>query len=326
VVYRKKYRPQPKGLVKMTSIFLPEGRRLTSAENLEACASKLGLLRAMERRQVLEGRVDFCDAEHNLVVSLGAFTGIIPRAEAAIGIADGSTREIAILSRVGKPVSFLVDAVESEEGTLRPILSRRKAQHLAQDWLMNILEPGMVIPATVTHLEPFGAFVDIGCGIPSMIGIENISVSRIPDPGERFTVGQEIFTAVLAVQREQNRVTLTHKELLGTWSENAARFSVGMTVSGYVRGIKDYGIFVELAPNLSGLAELRGDLREGDRLSVYIKSILPERMKIKLLAIERLAPESSPPPPRYFITEGRLSHWSYGPPGCIKTGMETLFK
>lgn len=310
----------------MTSIFLPEGRRLATTENLEACASKQGLLRAMERRQVLEGRVELCDAEHNLMVTLGEFTGVIPRAEAAMGIADGSTREIAILSRVGKPVAFLVEAVESEEGVLRPLLSRRKAQELAMDWLMDALEPGMVIPATVTHLEPFGAFVDIGCGVPSMIGIENLSVSRIPNSGERFTVGQDIFAAVLAVQREQKRVTLTHKELLGTWAENAARFSAGMTVSGYVRGIKDYGVFVELAPNLSGLAELREDLREGDRVSVYIKSILPERMKIKLLVIERLPPEQAPPPNRYFITEGRLSSWRYAPPGCTRTGLETIFE
>lgn len=310
----------------MTSIFLPEGRRLSTMENLEACASKLGLLRAMERRQILDGMVELCDADHNLVVSLGEFTGIIPRAEAAMGISDGSTREIAILSRVGKPVSFLVETVESEEGVLRPVLSRRKAQEMALSWLMDNMEPGMVIPATVTHLEPFGAFVDIGCGVPSMIGIENLSVSRIPNPSERFAVGQPIFAVVLAVQREQKRVTLSHKELLGTWAENAARFSVGMTVSGYVRGIKDYGVFIELAPNLSGLAELRGDLQEGDRVSVYIKSILPERMKIKLLAIERLPQDTAPPPPKYFITEGKLSHWRYAPSSCTKAGMETIFE
>ncbi len=309
----------------MTSIFLPEGHLCTTAENLDACASKLGLLRAMERRQVLEGQALLCDSDHNLVVSLGEFTGIIPRAEAAMGIADGSTREIAILSRVGKPVSFLVDAVESEEGMLRPVLSRRKAQEQALHWLMDSLEPGDVIPATVTHLEPFGAFVDIGCGVPSMIGIENISVSRIPNPGERFTVGQEIFAAVLAVQAAQNRIILTHRELLGTWSENAARFSAGMTVSGYVRGIKEYGVFIELAPNLSGLAELRGDLREGDRVSVYIKAILPDRMKIKLLVIERLPAERSLPPLKYYITQGRLSHWRYAPPGLGKVGTETVF-
>lgn len=97
--------------------------------------------------------MELCDAEHNLVVSLGAFTGLIPRTETAIGIADGSM-EIAILSRVGKPVSFLVDAVEREEGELRPILSRRKAQEMALSYLLDTLEPGMVIPASVTIWSP----------------------------------------------------------------------------------------------------------------------------------------------------------------------------
>ncbi len=309
----------------MTSMFLPEGRICSTPENQIACASKAGLLKAMEQRKILEGRVILCDSSHDLLVSLGAFTGIIPRAETAIGIVEGSTREIAILSRVGKPVCFTVDAVESENGILRPILSRRKAQEMAVSELMTTLEPGMVIPATVTHLEPFGAFVDIGCGVPSMIGIENISVSRIPNPSERFRLGQEIYAVVAGVCPEQNRVLLSHKELLGTWTENAARFSVGMTVSGYVRGIKEYGAFVELAPNLSGLAELRGDLREGDRVSVYIKAMIPERMKIKLLVIDKLPREDVPPSIHYFISDGKINNWQYAPPTCGKPPIETVF-
>lgn len=271
-------------------------------------------MNAMEHRQILEGQVILCNPDHDLIVSLGEFTGIIPRTETAMGIADGSTKEIAILSRVGKPVSFTVEAVESEDGLLRPILSRRKAQELALEYLMKALEPGMVIPATVTHLEPFGAFVDIGCGVPSMIGIENISISRIPNPGERFRMGQEVYAVVTGICAEQRRILLSHKELLGTWAENAARFTPGMTVSGYVRGIKEYGAFVELTPNLSGLAELRPDLREGDRVSVYIKAVIPERMKIKLLVIDRLPREDTPPLFGYFVTQGKLTRWQYAPP------------
>ena len=47
------------------------------------------------------------------------------------------------------------------------------------DHILTHWTPGLVVPATVTHLEPFGAFVDIGCGAPSMIGVERLSVSRI---------------------------------------------------------------------------------------------------------------------------------------------------
>ena len=174
-------------------------------------------------------------------------------------------------------------------------------------------------------MEPFGAFVDIGCGLVSMIGIEHISISRIPHPSCRFSVGQEIHAAVLETLPEQGRVKLTHRELLGTWAENARDFAPGMTVEGTVRGLKDYGAFIELTPNLSGLAEPRTDLREGDRVSVFLKAMLPERMKIKLLVIERLPPATETAALHYFIREGRLAHWRYAPDGCRKAGVETTF-
>ena len=130
---------------------------------------------------------------------------------------------------------------------------------------------------------------------------------------------------MLDLDRKRERIYLTHRELLGTWAENAARFQPGMTVPGVVRGVKDYGIFVELTPNLSGLAERREGLAEGQRLSVYIKSILPQRMKLKLLVIDTLPPLEGPPPLEYFLTRGRLEHWKYAPPGCVKVGAETVF-
>src|SRR5699024_9229592 len=133
------------------------------------------------------------------------FTGTIPREEAALGIREGTAREISILSRVGKPVSCVVTQVE---GSL--LLSRRRAQELALEALL-ACSPGTVLPATVTHLAGFGAFVDVGCGVVSMIGIENCSVSRISHPARRFTVGQEIYTVLTGTDRSLGRLYLSHK-------------------------------------------------------------------------------------------------------------------
>lgn len=297
----------------MNACFLPEGRLLYTPENQKACSSRRTLLQAMGSGRILEGLVLLCGADHSLIVRVGQFTGSIPREEAALGIAEGTTREIAILSRVGKPICFMIDAVEGAESAPSLLLSRRRAQDMALQHILASWIPGLIVPATVTHLEPFGAFVDIGCGIPSMIGIENLSVSRIPHPGCRLMPGQKIFALVTGVDREQGRVRLSHKELLGTWAENAACLSAGMTVPGYVRGIKDYGVFIELFPNLSGLAEPKEGLQEGDRVSVYIKSILPERRKIKLRILERLPREELPAPLPYFHREGMLEDWKYAP-------------
>lgn len=297
----------------MNTWFPPEGRLLYMQENQKTCSSRRTLLQAMRTRKILEGRVLLCGVDHSLIVQVGPFTGSIPREDAAIGIVEGTTREIAILSRVGKPVCFTVEAVEGPENAPTLLLSRRSAQEMALQHILTTWKAGMILPVTVTHLEPFGAFVDIGCGIPSMIGIENLSISRIPHPGCRLTPGQKIFALVTGIDYEAKRVILSHKELLGTWEENAACLSPGMTVTGYVRGIKEYGAFIELFPNLSGLAEPKEHLCEGDRVSVYIKSILPERHKIKLRVLERLPHEETPPPLPYFHRDGFLYDWEYVP-------------
>ena len=307
----------------MSNLYLPEGRLLHTPENQAAWETLSSLRQAMEQETVLEGRAVLCTPGHDLLVNLGPFTGTIPREEAALGIREGTAREIAILSRVGKPISFTVTGVAAGAPP-QLTLSRRRAQELALAELLRC-PPGTVLPATVTHLEGFGAFVDVGCGVVSLIGIENCSVSRISHPARRFTVGQEIYTVLTGSDPDQGRLFLSHKELLGTWLENVARFSPGMTVAGWVRGVKSYGTFVELTPNLTGLADQTEGLAEDDRVSVYIKAILPDRMKIKLTLIHRLEPEPGPEPLSYFITSGQLSRWDYSPPGRLAHKIQTVF-
>ncbi len=302
--------------------YLPEGFRLNTPEN-RWVNTPAAMDQAAEEEQILEGIVTRCDCAHNLVVDCNGITGLIPRSEAALGLSSGRTREIALLSRVGKPVCFQVIG----EGDGQYLFSRAKVQQKALNYLMEHLLPGDVISARVTHLEPFGAFVDIGCGLTSLVGIEHISVSRIAHPAERFYPGQWIHVAVRGVDPSLGRVHLTHRELLGTWLENARRFSPGETVSGVVRGNEDYGVFVELSPNLSGLAERKEGVASGDGVSVYIKSILPEKMKVKLILIDKLesAPSTLIRPEDYQITQGRLQHFLYSPPGKEGRLTETVF-
>ena len=89
-----------------------------------------------------------CTAEHDLVVELPCGRAIIPRAECARGISEGTTRDIAILSRVGRPVSFQVTDIQTEPITL----SRRVAQEKVIAWALDTLQPGDILPARVTHL------------------------------------------------------------------------------------------------------------------------------------------------------------------------------
>lgn len=275
------------------------------------------LAQAQANETVLEATVLMCDTEHNLTVDLGSMMGIIPRLEGAIGISDGTTRDIALISRVGRPVSFVVTAIQTDNnGKMYALLSRRRAQELCREHLLEHSRVGDIIDARITHLESFGAFCDIGCGNVALLPIDAISVSRISHPRDRFRIGDNI-RVVLRDIASDGKITLSHKELLGTWEENSAVFTSGQTVSGVIRSIEDYGIFVELTPNLAGLAEPRQDVYIGQQASVYIKSVIPEKMKIKLIIIDSFDNQYTPEL-RYFYDGEHITDWNYSPESCGK--------
>ncbi len=303
--------------------FKPEGQIITTEENKRYLSSPFALRDAFYAEAVLEGRVVRCDSEHNLHIDLGCMRGIIPRNEGAIGIEEGTVRDIALISRVNKPVAFIITEFCSENGENVAILSRRRVQRECTEEYISNLSAGDVIPATVTHIEGFGVFCDIGAGISALMPIDSISVSRIPHPTARFTPGQNIFAVVKSID-ENGRITLSHKELLGTWEENAERFTVGETVPGIVRSVEKYGIFVELSPNLAGLAEFSEGVEAGSHAGVYIKSIIPSKMKIKLIIVDCFDADYPVEPPKYFIKSGHIEKWKYSPEESEKV-IETEF-
>ncbi|MBO5020831.1 MAG: 30S ribosomal protein S1 [Clostridia bacterium] len=275
------------------------------------------LAESLAEGRVLEAVVLMCDAAHNLIVDLGCMRGIIPRNEGAIGIEDGRTRDIALISKVGKSVCFVVDDLCIDGGGKKyALLSRKRAQELCRDYIMNEKSGGDIIDAKITHLESFGAFCDIGCGNIALLPIDTISVSRISHPKDRFYVDENIRAVIKSIAPD-GRITLSHKELLGTWEENACQFSAGQTVTGVIRSIENYGVFVEITPNLAGLAEPKENVRIGQQASVYIKSIIKEKMKIKLIIIDSFENGYSPEI-KYFYKGDRIEDWHYSPDACEK--------
>lgn len=312
--------------------YRPEGALFGSAENQGALSSVSGLRQAATEGRILEGIATLCDENLNLMVELGGgMRGIIPRDEVAYSATGEPVKDIAAITRVGKVVSFCVRSLaEDEHGGVVAVLSRRAAQEACmQNYLMHLTE-GDVIDAKVTHMEQFGAFVDIGCGLVSLLSIDCISVSRISHPRDRFSVGDRIRVAVKSLDQRTGRIYVTAKELFGTWEENAGLFSVGQTVAGIVRSIEPYGIFVELTPNLAGLAEYRDDIVVGQVAAVYIKNIIPERMKIKLVFIDTYKGENAPRSAMGELPGGtaraaqHIDRWRYSP-ACCNRVVETVF-
>ena len=315
----------------MNTLYKPEGTRIGRMENSEYLASPAGLERAMKAGVILEAIVTLCDSRLRLHVDLHCAQGIM-EADEVLFCREGEVRkDIAVITRVGKPIAFKIVSLQMRNGVLTAVLSRRLAQQACMQHYLSAVRPGDIIPARVTHLEPFGAFLDIGCGVSSLLSVDCISVSRISHPRDRLSCGMDLFVAIRSIDPENGRIYVTLRELLGTWEENVDEFEAGQTVSGIIRSVESYGVFVELTPNLAGLAEPReGNSEElrarvGQSVAVYIKSIVPERMKIKLILIDACFHQAGKSRLTYYVDPAvthHLSHWRYSPSlsqKCIET-------
>ena len=133
-----------KGMAVQMNQFFPEGALLDTPRNQAIIRSAVGLAEAAMEGTVLEARAVLCDAEHNLHVEMPCMEGVIPYFEGAIGIAEGTTRDIALISRVSKPVCFTVNGFEHlPDGRRRAVLSRRDAQERCRDLYISRLRRGM---------------------------------------------------------------------------------------------------------------------------------------------------------------------------------------
>lgn len=146
------------------------------------------------------------------------------------------------------------------------------------------LKPGMIIDGTVKNIKPYGAFIQTKNGITGFLRIDDISVSRIKNPNERLKIGQNIKIMVKSIEDENNRVNFTYKELLGNWEENAKKYTEKSFAKGIVKGSDKFknGLFIELTPNLVGMAEYQEGYEYGQEVNVFIKKILKDKKKIKL--------------------------------------------
>lgn len=284
--------------------------------------SSAQLAQALTRGEVMQATALAFDRQQRLRLDLNGQPAYMEHDDCADGIDSGQVREIAVLTRVGRPTCFMITGAPGADGAWR--LSRRLAQRRCREEYLDRLQPGDILPCRVTHIESFGAFCDVGCGISALLPIDCLSVSRIQSPADRVQLEEDLF-CVIKSRDEQGRLVLSLRELLGTWQENAGRFAVGETVVGIVRSIEDYGVFIEIAPNLAGLAERTEGLRLGQPVSVYIKSILPDKMKLKLVIVNRELSEPLRFALPYTQTEGHIDRWVYSTPFSRKH-IETEFE
>ena len=239
-----------------------------------------------DTKDILQGIVKNCDKDYNLHVELkNGMHGIIPRQEIeAINVDEkGYQKENLCIGKVHKYVQFKLKEKDGD----KLIFSRKDVQQEVLNSVKTDLKVGDNIKGIVKNITPYGAFIDIGGGVVGLAYIEDLSVARIKTPYERLKIGQNVNIVVKSINRETGKISLSYKDTLGTWEENAKKFSVGMNTKGIIRETEKNknGIFIELTPNLVGMAEYKEGLKYGEKVDLYIKKIDYDKKKVKVVLL-----------------------------------------
>ena len=239
-----------------------------------------------DTKDILQGIVKNCDKDYNLHVELkNGMHGIIPRQEIeAINVDEkGYPKENLCIGKVHKYVQFKLKEKDGD----KLIFSRKDVQQEVLNSVKTDLKVGDNIKGIVKNITQYGDFIDIGGGVVGLAYIEDLSVARIKTPYERQKIGQNVNIVVKSINRETGKISLSYKDTLGTWEENAKKFSVGMNTKGIIRETEKNknGIFIELTPNLVGMAEYKDGLKYGEKVDLYIKKIDYDKKKVKVVLL-----------------------------------------
>jgi len=190
---------------------------------------------------------------------------------------------------VGEKMTCEVKEVDPQRDRL--ILSRRAALEVERSHLrmklLGSLEVGQVVPATITTIQPYGAFADIG-GVDGLIHISDLAWERVKHPSDVVKEGQQVMVRVLKIDSSQDppKIGLGLKQTLENPAIAArAALKEGDTVQGRVTRIMPFGAFVELSPGVEGLvhiSELSHERIHDVRQAVKADEIVP----VKILSID----------------------------------------
>jgi len=241
------------------------------------------LRRAKEEGTTVEGKVIGWNRGGFHVV-VGEVTAFCPSSEMELG------RPRNPQSYVDRTLAFRV--VKFQKKGRRVVLSRAAVLGEERQQVVGKLAPGAVVRGKVTSLPDFGAFVDLG-GVEGLVHVSEISRGRVKSPKEALQVGQEVEVKVLKVEQEGERISLSMKDLEpDPWQSVAQRYPRGEKLSGKVARRADFGLFVELEPEVEGLVHVSqllpgselGDpsLDPGKEIEVWVREVDRKRQRISL--------------------------------------------
>ncbi|MCK5882398.1 MAG: 30S ribosomal protein S1 [Bacteriovoracaceae bacterium] len=163
-------------------------------------------------------------------------------------------------------------------------------------------QAGSKVSGEIVSVKDYGVFIELSDGIEGLIHVSEMSwTGKIKNPSKHFTVGENVEAQVIEVDVENKRISLGVKQLMANpWDELENTYPVGKKVTGKVKSIVDFGIFVDLGEEIDALIHvsdiswikknvtLSDDYKEGEEIEAQVLSVDKENQKF-CLGVKQLA-------------------------------------
>ena len=264
-----------------------------------------------ERRESLENLLaglkvgDILDGTVTRLAPYGAFLELAPSVEGMVHISEISWSRIEHPEEAVTPGDRikvkLLAVQEDAKGNMRISLSRKQAEGDPWDEVEKRLSPGQIAQGKVIRLAPFGAFVELFPGIDGLVHLSELSFGRrVHNADDILSIGEHVNVVVKEISTEKRRISLSLRDAgADPWANAEERFPVASLVQGTVEKRAPFGLFVELAPGVTGLmpnaaaassrqASMFAKLVPGASVSLVVQALDSEQRRI-LLAPEDCA-------------------------------------
>ena len=277
-----------------------EGTAQLSKKRMDAVKNWADIEAAQEAGTVVEGTVTE-ENKGGVVVSVKGIRVFVPASQ------SGLPKDTPMTQLVKQKVRLKITEVNRGRrrvvGSIRAVLQRERREKAEAVW--NEIEVGKVYHGVVKSLTSYGAFVDIG-GIDAMVHVSELSWSRIKNPAEVVSVGDELDVYVIGFDKEAKRISLGYKKAEDNpWTKFVNTYKVGDIAQVKVVKLMPFGAFAEVMPGVDGLIHIsqianrrigKPDevLSVGDVVDVKITAIDTEKQKISLSIRALSEPEPAP--------------------------------
>lgn len=265
-----------------------DGIATLSKKKVDAQNNWQKIVEAAENDTVIEGKIT--ETVKGGVVAYALSNRVFIPASQTMVPRNGNLASI-----VGTVQKFKIIEVNPEKhhavGSIRkPAVEERKANE--ENFWANI-EEGKHYVGKVKSLTNYGAFVDLG-GVDGMVHSSELSWTRISNPKDVVSIGDEIEVFVKAFDREKGRVSLGYKtEETNPWNEFTSKYQVGDVADAKIVSIMPFGAFAQILPGVDGLIHISQIankklatpaevLKKGDEVKVKVIDIDTENKKISL--------------------------------------------